>query len=65
MKIVADRSRCVGAGQCVLTDQTLFDQDDAEGCVVVLVDEVTGEQAARAEEAVNVCPSQALSLADD
>jgi len=62
MKIVADRSRCVGAGQCVLTDQTLFDQDDAEGCVLVLVEEVAGDQLASAKEAVNVCPSQALSL---
>lgn len=63
MRIVADRDRCVGAGQCVLTDPTVFDQDDDEGTVVVLTSEVADpETVARVEEAVRICPSQALSL---
>jgi ferredoxin len=64
MRVVADTSKCVGAGQCVLTDPDVFDQDDADGTVVVLVDEPTGEHEAKAREAVQICPSQALSLAD-
>ena len=30
-RIVADTTRCVGAGQCVLTDPTTFDQDSTHG----------------------------------
>ncbi|WP_199439734.1 ferredoxin [Umezawaea beigongshangensis] len=62
MKIVADTGRCVGAGQCVLTDPRLFDQDEDDGTVVVLDDAPEGDLADAAREAVEICPSQALSL---
>ncbi|MGE0216200.1 MAG: ferredoxin [Mycolicibacterium sp.] len=42
----------------------VFDQDD-EGFVVILAEEVSGEQADRAREAVNLCPAQALGLTQD
>ncbi|GAA2706000.1 ferredoxin [Actinoplanes palleronii] len=65
MRIVANRDRCVGAGQCVLVDPDAFDQDDADGLVVLLRAEPhAGDELARAREAVNVCPGRALSLAD-
>ncbi|MEW5809610.1 MAG: ferredoxin [Actinomycetota bacterium] len=41
----------------------VFDQDD-DGVVVVLVDEVTGEAEERARQAVNLCPAAALALQD-
>jgi ferredoxin len=63
MRIVADTDRCVGAGQCVLTDPEVFDQSEDDGTVVVLVDHPA--ELDKAREAVHVCPSQALSLADD
>ncbi|HEX7658089.1 MAG TPA: (4Fe-4S)-binding protein [Pseudonocardiaceae bacterium] len=62
MKIVADTSVCVGAGQCVLTEPALFDQSEEDGTVIVLNAEPTGELAEKAREAVKVCPSQALSI---
>lgn len=62
MRIVADTSRCVGAGQCVLTDPAIFDQDDEDGTVVVQVPEPAGEELDRARQAVRICPSGALSL---
>jgi ferredoxin len=43
--------------------ERLFDQDD-DGIVVVLVDEVAGEEEDKAREAVKLCPSQALTIAD-
>ncbi|GAA0530366.1 ferredoxin [Saccharopolyspora subtropica] len=62
MRIEADLERCVGAGQCVLTAPALFDQDDADGRVVLRSPEVTGAHEVAAREAVQVCPSGALSL---
>ncbi|GAA5187213.1 ferredoxin [Rugosimonospora acidiphila] len=65
MRVVADTSRCVGAGQCVLTDPTTFDQDEQDGTVVLLRDEpLDSEVSARVREAVDICPSQALSLVE-
>ncbi|GAA3539489.1 ferredoxin [Amycolatopsis ultiminotia] len=62
MKIIADTGKCVGAGQCVLTEPDLFDQSEDDGTVIVLNDKPEGELVEKAREAVNVCPSQALSL---
>lgn len=63
MRIVADTSRCAGAGQCVLTDPALFDQSEDDGTVIVRLPEpADAVQLARARQAVHICPSQALSL---
>jgi ferredoxin len=64
-EILADVSRCVGAGQCVLTDPDAFDQTDEEGIVVVLRPHPEDDAARdRAQHAALICPSQALSLVD-
>jgi ferredoxin len=41
----------------------VFDQDD-DGIVVVLVDDVPDGEEEHAREAVRLCPSQALRIAD-
>jgi ferredoxin len=41
----------------------VFDQDD-DGIVVVLVDEVPAGEEDNVREAVRLCPSQALQVAD-
>jgi ferredoxin len=64
VKIIADLSRCVGAGQCVLTEPALFDQNPDDGTVVVLDDQPSGSLAEAAHDAVRICPSQALSIDD-
>jgi ferredoxin len=62
MRIVADTSRCIGAGQCVLTDPAVFDQSEEDGTVVVLVEQPENGELDRARQAVRICPSGALSL---
>ena len=64
MRIHADTDVCIGSGQCVLTDPTVFDQDD-DGIVELLTDHPEGDAATRAREAVGICPSQALSFTED
>jgi ferredoxin len=51
MRIIADIDRCVGAGQCVLTDPDIFELDDEEGVVSVLEPQPAGKAADRAREA--------------
>ncbi|GHF86644.1 ferredoxin [Amycolatopsis bartoniae] len=62
MRIVADTDVCVGAGQCVLTDPETFDQSEEDGTVIVLAEHPADEQKAR--DAVHICPSQALKIAE-
>jgi ferredoxin len=65
MRIVTDTARCVGAGQCALTEPSVFDQSDEDGVVVLLTDHADGDKLAKVREAVDLCPSQAISLEKD
>ena len=61
VKIEADRDLCIGAGNCVLSAEAVFDQDD-DGVVVLLTEEVPEGEQERVREAVKLCPSSALRL---
>lgn len=63
MRIIADHDVCIGAGMCVMTAERVFDQG-TDGLVVLLVDEVGAADEAQVRDAVRLCPSGALSLAD-
>ena len=63
MRVQADRDVCISAGNCVMAADAVFDQDD-DGIVVVLVDEVSEGEQDHVREAVRLCPSQALRVAD-
>ncbi|MFE0812908.1 ferredoxin [Streptomyces sp. NPDC058794] len=62
MRIEADLEMCCAAGMCALTAPEVFDQDEEEGTVVVLVDRPPAEHHAAVRDAVRACPSRALSL---
>jgi ferredoxin len=63
VKVSADRDVCISAGNCVMAAGAVFDQDD-DGIVVVLVDEVPEAEEDNVLEAIRLCPSQALQIAD-
>lgn len=65
MRIITDTDRCVGAGQCVLTEPDVFDQDEEEGTVLLLTERTTEQTLEAVRTAVDVCPAQALSLEQD
>ena len=64
MKIVADLTRCIGAGQCVVNAPDFFAQDEDSGLVVVSRENVPDELREEVEMAVYACPTRALSLSD-
>ena len=39
MKVHVDRHKCIGSGQCASTAPAVFDQDAADGMVVLLAAE--------------------------
>jgi ferredoxin len=63
VKVHADRDVCIQAGNCVMVADSVFDQDD-DGIVVVLVDDIPDDEQDKAREAVKLCPSQALTITD-
>ncbi|WP_020499690.1 ferredoxin [Sciscionella marina] len=62
MKIIANTEVCIGAGQCVLTAEKYFDQSEDDGTVIVLNETPDAGDEGAVEEAVNICPSGALSI---
>ena len=64
MKVVADKHKCVGAGTCVVIAPDVFDQDDADGIVVLLKEEPSEDRRAAVTEAVDFCPAQALMIVE-
>jgi ferredoxin len=64
MRVLADLDTCIGAGVCVLTAPDVFDQDSEDGLVRILVDLIPPEDERDIREAVELCPSAALSIED-
>jgi ferredoxin len=64
VKVAADRDVCISAGNCVMAAGAVFDQDD-DGIVMVLVDDVPEDEEEHVRDAVKLCPSQALRLVED
>ncbi|WP_342213093.1 ferredoxin [Nocardia wallacei] len=60
--VTADRSRCIGAGQCVSVAPRVFDQDDA-GLVVLVAGAAADGAEVRA--AAELCPAAAIALVTD
>lgn len=63
MRIIADTTACVGAGQCALVAGNLFDQDD-DGIVELLEEIPSPADEASARKAASLCPSHAITIAD-
>ncbi|WP_072803065.1 ferredoxin [Rhodococcoides yunnanense] len=64
MRIVLDEDRCVSSGQCVMTAEDYFDQREDDGVAVVLREEVDNSAVDRIRRATDLCPGQALRLAN-
>jgi ferredoxin len=62
VEIVADQGKCVGSGQCVLTDSSIFDQGAEDGLVVLLRPMPGEESRPAAEEAAALCPAGAIKV---
>jgi len=62
-RIEVDRERCVGSGSCEALAPDVFEVDD-EGVLVVHRSEPTGDELSDVEDAVQACPTRALSLAE-
>lgn len=65
MKIVVDKSRCIGAGQCVLKAPRVFDQQEEDGIVILLAESPSADDQEAARLAARVCPAEAIAIVED
>lgn len=61
MKIMVDRSRCAGLGLCEAVAPDIFEVD-AGGDLVLHDDAASDDRRADVDDAVEGCPTQALSV---
>ncbi|AJC60851.1 ferredoxin [Streptomyces sp. 769] len=62
MKVIIDQSKCVAAGQCVLSAPDVFDQREEDGIVVLLTENPPQHLVADVRQAAVLCPAQAIWL---
>jgi ferredoxin len=62
VKVIVDQDKCVSSGMCVLNAAEVFDQNDDDGVVVLLVEHPGPEHAEDARKAAAACPALAITI---
>ncbi|WP_406124110.1 (4Fe-4S)-binding protein [Streptomyces sp. NBC_00989] len=64
LTVLLDRELCCSAGQCVGAAPEVFEQDESDGRVALLVAEPDARYADEVRFAADLCPSGAITLVD-
>jgi ferredoxin len=64
MRLVIDYQKCLKSGQCSYLHAELI-KADPDGTPRVIVEKIGEDLQAAAEDAVDLCPSGAISLLDE
>ncbi|BDX31074.1 ferredoxin [Mycobacterium antarcticum] len=62
MKVRTDADKCVSSGMCVSYAAEVFDQNDDDGVVILLVEEPAAEFVDGTRKAAAACPALAIHL---
>lgn len=62
-KVVVDRAICLKAGQCYYLQPSVF-RADSQGWPEIVVEHPEGGELEAAEDAVEICPSGAITIED-
>jgi ferredoxin len=62
VKVSVDQDKCVSSGMCVMNAAEVFDQNDDDGVVVLLVEEPGSALAEDTRKAAAACPALAIHL---
>lgn len=64
MQVIARTDLCVGCGQCALAVPEVFDQQEADGTVLLLDPRPPAALHRRVREAAMSCPVEAISTVE-
>ena len=62
MKVCIDPELCTGCGPCVDVCPKVFEMDEEGGLAQVILSEVPAELQDACKEAMDSCPSEAISI---
>ncbi len=62
-RLTIDHDKCLSSGQCAYLQPELFELSD-DGTPSVLNDSPDGDFIAKAKDAIEMCPAQAISLSE-
>ena len=62
-RVAVDRELCVGSGSCEMLAPDVFEVDD-DGVLAVLVPQPADDDVPAVRDAVQACPTRALTLVD-
>jgi ferredoxin len=62
VRITVEADRCISSGMCVMNAGELFDQNDDDGVVVLLVEHPEPDHADAARNAAAACPALAIHI---
>jgi ferredoxin len=65
MQVEVDETRCLAIGNCAAVAPAVFDQNDDDGTVVLLAAAPPENERGRVGQAVQLCPSAAITLRED
>ncbi len=65
LSVRADRQRCCGAGRCAGVAPAVFDQDERDGTVILLLPRPPRALAALVREAAELCPTRAIAFTEE
>ena len=65
MRIRTFPEKCIGVGQCVVAAPDIFAQNDDDGIVYMLHDDITPERREAVIAAARLCPTLAIVLEAD
>jgi ferredoxin len=63
MKVEVAADKCIASGQCVLLADSVFDQDDEDGIVVLRRTDVPPSDEQAVLSAERICPARAIRVA--
>ena len=64
MKVTVDQGKCVSAGNCVANAPDVFDQDEDDGSVILLLENPGPQLADSVRQAAEACPAHAIFVQD-
>jgi ferredoxin len=62
VRVIVDTEKCIAAGSCVMADPDVFDQNEADGIVVLLNEHPSADHLEAVRNAARVCPSMAITV---
>jgi ferredoxin len=62
MHVTINEEKCIGAGQCVLSAPSVFDQRDDDGVVILLNADPADSEGAEVRDAAALCPAAVIEV---